>query len=88
MDIFINNSVLCILKVCFRFTGDVVILGSEEKIFSVDIGGRENWVFRGRPLWEGFICIVARSRVHFAACIDPVVFFLLLNTIIPRNSTR
>lgn len=50
-----------------------------KKIFSVDIGGREDWVFRGRPLWEGFICIVTRSRVHFAACrIDRRLFLVVI----------
>lgn len=32
--------------------------------------------------------IVTRSRVHFAACIDPVVFFWLLNAVALRDSKQ
>jgi hypothetical protein len=44
------------------------------------------WVFRcGRRGEEGSSYIVTRSRVHFAACIDPVVFFLLLSAAVLRD---
>lgn len=33
----------------------------------------------------GVSYIVTRSRVHFAACIDPVVFFLLLSAVALRD---
>lgn len=51
--------------------------GGKEKSFSVDIGGRGRAGCLGVRSVVGGSYIVTRSRVHFAACIDPVVFFLL-----------
>lgn len=58
-------------KVTFQTEG-----GGKEKSFSVDLRvvGKELGVL-GVRLVVGGSYIVTRSRVHFAACIDPVVFF-------------